>query len=119
MNSMLEGPDFKLGLFAANCSSGSAVTNAPDRWSGSWADNIAAAKIADEVGLDFLLPVARWIGYGGASNYHNDVLDPTTWMAGLLAVTKKINIFSTVHTAFTHPIVAAKQFATADQIGNG
>jgi len=87
---MLKGPDFKLGLFAANCSSGSAVTNAPDRWSGSWADNVAAAKIADEVGLDFLLPVARWIGYGGASNYHNDVLDPTTWMAGLLAVTKKI-----------------------------
>ena len=119
MNSMLKGPDFKLGLFAANCSSGSAVTKAPDRWSGSWADNVAAAKIADEVGLDFLLPVARWIGYGGESNYHNDVLDPTTWMAGLLSVTKNINIFSTVHTAFTHPLVAAKQFATADQIGNG
>jgi len=28
-------------------------------------------------------------------------------------------VFATVHTAFSHPIVAAKQCATADQIGHG
>jgi alkanesulfonate monooxygenase SsuD/methylene tetrahydromethanopterin reductase-like flavin-dependent oxidoreductase (luciferase family) len=28
-------------------------------------------------------------------------------------------VFSTVHTAFHHPVVAAKQLATADQIGSG
>lgn len=116
---ILNGKDFKLGLFSANCSSGLAVTKAPDRWSGSWDDNLRMAKVADEVGIDFLLPIARWIGYGGETNFHEGVLDPTVWAAGLLANTKRIFCFATIHTAFNHPIVVAKQMATVDQIGKG
>ena len=116
---LLNGLDFKLGLFSSNCSSGLAVTKAPDRWSGSWDDNLRLAKIADEVGIDFLLPIARWIGYGGVTNFHEGVLDPVTWAAGLLANTSRISLIATIHTAFNHPIVAAKQMATVDQIGKG
>ena len=116
---LLDGKGFKLGLFSPNCSSGLAVTKAPDRWTGSWEDNLRLAKIADEAGIDFLLPIARWIGYGGETNFHEGVLDPTTWAAGLLANTKRISIFATIHTAFNHPIVVAKQMATVDHIGGG
>ena len=116
---ILDGKGFKLGLFSANCSSGLAVTKVADRWSGSWEDNLKMAKIADEVGIDFLLPIARWIGYGGDTNFHESVLDPTVWAAGLLANTKNITVFATIHTAYNHPIVVAKQMATVDQIGNG
>jgi alkanesulfonate monooxygenase SsuD/methylene tetrahydromethanopterin reductase-like flavin-dependent oxidoreductase (luciferase family) len=112
-------PHFQLGIFSPNCSSGLAVTTVPERWSGSWADNLALGKLADEVGIDFMLPIARWIGYGGKTNFHGSVLDPVTWQTGLLASTERIRVFSTVHTAFNHPIVTAKQLATADQIGNG
>ncbi len=42
-----------------------------------------------------------------------------TWAAGLLAATRHISVFATVHTAFTHPVMAAKQFATVDQIAHG
>ena len=42
-----------------------------------------------------------------------------TWAAGLLAATRRITVFATAHTAFTHPLVAAKQFATIDHIGGG
>lgn len=114
-----DAPDFKLGTFSSNCSSGLAVTNAPDRWSGSWADNLRLAKIADQVGIDFMLPIARWIGYGGETNFHEGVLDPTVWAGALLAHTKHLSVFSTVHTAFNHPIVVAKQLATVDQVGQG
>jgi dimethylsulfone monooxygenase len=110
---------FKLGLFSPNCSGGLAVTKVDERWSGSWEDNLALAQLADRVGLDFLLPIARWIGYGGDTNFHGSVLDPVTWAAGLLAQTERITVFSTVHTAFNHPIVVAKQLATLDQIGRG
>jgi alkanesulfonate monooxygenase SsuD/methylene tetrahydromethanopterin reductase-like flavin-dependent oxidoreductase (luciferase family) len=41
------------------------------------------------------------------------------WSAGLLAETKRIFVFATIHTAFNHPIVAAKQMATVDQIAHG
>lgn len=110
---------FLLGLFSPNCSSGLAVTTVPERWSGSWEDNLALARIADEAGIDFLLPIARFIGYGGETNFHEGVLEPVPWAAGLLAHTRRIHVFSTVHTAFNHPVVTAKQLATVDRIGGG
>jgi alkanesulfonate monooxygenase SsuD/methylene tetrahydromethanopterin reductase-like flavin-dependent oxidoreductase (luciferase family) len=109
----------KLGLFAANCSGGLCPTTVDERWSGSWDDCLALALVAEEVGLDFLLPVARWVGFGGATNFNEGVLDPVTWAAGLLAATERITVFSTVHTAFHHPVAVAKQMATVDQIGHG
>lgn len=118
-NSLLDGKDFKLGLFSPNCSGGLAVTAAPDRWSASWEDNLRMAKIADEVGIDFLLPIARYVGYGGTTNFHGSVLDPVSWQAALLSQTQRINVFATIHTAFTHPLTVAKQIATNDQIGHG
>lgn len=111
--------DFLLGLFSANCSSGLTVTARPDRWSGSWADNLALARKADALGIDFLLPIARFIGYGGSTNFHGGVLEPVAWAAGLLAATERISVFATVHTAFNHPVVTAKQLATLDAIGGG
>jgi alkanesulfonate monooxygenase SsuD/methylene tetrahydromethanopterin reductase-like flavin-dependent oxidoreductase (luciferase family) len=110
---------FKLGLFAANCSGGLAVTRSEDRWVNSWENNVAMAKMADEYGYDFLLPIARWIGYGGETDFHGSVLETITWATGLLALTERINVFATIHTAFNHPVVVAKQLATMDQIGKG
>ena len=59
---------FKLGLFAMNCSCGSIATTAPEQWKATWDENLDAAKLADAAGLEFLLPVARWHGYGGATD---------------------------------------------------
>lgn len=114
-----EKPGFKLGLFAANCAGGQAVTTVPESWPASWEDNRKVALIADDAGIDFLLPIARWKGYDGAGIFHTSSLETTTWAASLLAVTKKLTVFSTVHVAFTHPVMAAKQFATLSQVGNG
>ena len=50
----------KLGLFGANCSSGRAVTTVPERWSGSWPDCVKLAQLADEAGIEFMLPIGRW-----------------------------------------------------------
>ncbi len=110
---------FKLGTFASNCSGGMTVTTVPERWSGSWADNLRLATMLDDAGIDFMLPIARWIGYGGATKFHGSVLETTTWAAGLLAATRSLSVFATLHTAANHPVVAAKQIATLDQIGQG
>ena len=109
----------KLGLFAANCSSGRAATTVAERWTGSWDDNLELATTADAAGLDFLLPIARWKGYRGSTNFHGSVLETTVWATGLLALTKNITIFSTVHAPLLHPVVTAKQVATADLVGHG
>ena len=109
----------RLGLFGPNCSSGRYITLAPERWSASWDDNVRMARIADEAGLDFLLPIGRWKGYGGDSDYAGTSLETITWATGLLAATKRITCFGTVHVPLFHPLIAAKQMVTADHVGEG
>lgn len=112
-------PGFLLGVFSANLSSGLAATTVSERWRATWEDNLGLARLADRAGLDFLLPVARYKGYAGATDFQSAALDPTALAAAQLAVTERIGVFSTVHTAFTHPVLAAKQLATTDRIGAG
>jgi alkanesulfonate monooxygenase SsuD/methylene tetrahydromethanopterin reductase-like flavin-dependent oxidoreductase (luciferase family) len=120
INPMLRENRFKLGLFSANCSGGMSLTKAPERWDASWDNNLRLARMADEAGLDFLLPVARWIGFPGSElTFMKSVLETTTWAAGLLASTRDIAVVSTIHTAANNPVVVAKQVATLDQIGHG
>ena len=77
----------KLGLFGANCSSGRAVTLVPERWSGSWPDCLELARMADDAGIEFMLPIGRWKGYGGDSDYQGATFETVTWACGLLAAT--------------------------------
>ncbi|HYQ06163.1 MAG TPA: LLM class flavin-dependent oxidoreductase [Xanthobacteraceae bacterium] len=109
----------QIGLFGVNCSSGRAVTLVPERWSGSWPDNKKLALMADEAGIDFLLPIGRWKGYGGATDYQGTTLETVTWATGLLALTKRITVFGTVHAPIFNPVVAAKEMVTADHVGEG
>jgi dimethylsulfone monooxygenase len=109
----------KLGLFGANCSSGRAVTMVPERWRATWRDNLELARMADAAGLDFLLPIGRWKGYGGDTDYQGATFETITWATGLLAQTERIVVFGTVHAPLFPPIIAAKQIVTADHVGEG
>src|SRR3954471_23136522 len=109
----------KIGLFGANCSSARTATLVPERWLASWPDCLKMARIADEAGIDFLLPIGRWKGYGGDSDFHGTTLETVTWACGLLAATQRITVFGTVHAPLFHPVIAAKEMVTADHIGNG
>jgi len=118
-NRMFDRDNFLLGTFASNCSGGMTVTKLPERWKSSWDNNLRLAKLLDDADIDFMLPIARWIGYGGETNFHGSVLETITWAAGLLAQTRDITVFATTHTAANHPVVVAKQLATIDQISGG
>lgn len=109
----------KLGVFTANCDGGQAATKVPERWQATWGNNLELARMLDDAGIEFMLPVARWNGYGGETNFQRSSLETITWATGLLAHTRQITIFGTVHTFLTHPLFAAKQCVTADLIGGG
>ena len=110
---------FKLGLFGLNCSGGLTLTKAPQRWDASWDNNLTATRMADAAGLEFVLPVARWHGYRGETDTEGTAFETLTWASGLLAGTKEISAFGTLHVAFINPVFAAKQVVTADHIGQG
>ena len=119
VHSQIKDNKFKIGLFAANCSGGIAATNAKERWIPTWDNNLNLTKMADEAGIEFMIPLGRWAGYGGESDHNGNSFETLVWAAGLLAVTGKIKIFSTLHVAMVNPVFAAKQMVTADHIGRG
>ena len=110
---------FALGIFSANADGGLALTTVPERWRASWADNVAAARLADEGGLDFLLPIARWQGFGGQTRAREHAFETFTWASALAALTRRVHVFATVHVPLVHPVFAAKALATIDHVSAG
>ena len=115
---MQNGNRFKLGLFGMNCS-GSVATTAPERWNAGWRENREAARLADASGIEFLLPIARWLGYGGLTDRQGTSFETLCWASALLAATKEIVAFATVHVPLVNPVFAAKSCVTADHVGRG
>src|SRR5262249_10376286 len=109
----------KIGVFGANCSSGRSATTVPERWPASWRDCRRWARLADDAGIDFMLPIGSWKGYGGVTDFHGSTLETVTWAVGLLSVTARMTVFGTVHAPLFHPLIAAKEFVTADHVGEG
>ena len=109
----------KLGIIAMNCSHGSTITTAENSWEMNWPDTREVAMMADRAGLEVLLPVGRWKGYGGPTNFNNRTFETYTWASAVAAVTDYSCIFSTSHVPLVHPVAAAKQCATIDHISGG
>jgi alkanesulfonate monooxygenase SsuD/methylene tetrahydromethanopterin reductase-like flavin-dependent oxidoreductase (luciferase family) len=116
----LFGPNsFKLGIFCANCDGGLAISTAPERWPADWDSIVKLALLADEAGIEFILPVAKWKGYRGRANVLGRSFETLTHGAALAALTRRIAIFSTVHVPLVTPAFAAKAIATIDHVSHG
>jgi dimethylsulfone monooxygenase len=113
------GNPFKLAVFGFNVSGGCSMTSAEGTVSVSWPESVRIAKLAETAGFDALIPVARWKGYGGDTNFNDRCFETMTWAAGLAAVTERIQVFATVHVPTVHPVRAAKEAATIDHISGG
>ncbi|WP_345421505.1 LLM class flavin-dependent oxidoreductase [Pseudonocardia xishanensis] len=109
----------KLGVFGSNCSGGIIMSEAPTDSRITWDQQLRVAQQADRMGMELIVPVARWKGFGGRTNFMGSALETFTWAAGLAQATEQISIFATTHLPAVHPIVAAKQAATIDQIAGG
>ena len=109
----------KLGLFGVNVSNGCAITTIEPRHQVTWQNCLAIAKAADKYGYEALVPVARWRGFGGESNFNGTNFETYTWAAGLGQATEDICVLTTSHVPTIHPIVAAKQAVTVDHITGG
>src|SRR5207244_7765017 len=94
-NRMQGDNKLKLGLFGLNCSGGLTMTKAPERWYPSWNNNLVAAQMADAAGLEFVLPIARWLGYKGETDTEGTSFETLTWASALLAATRGISVFGT------------------------
>ena len=109
---------FNLGFFAFNSSSGSTLTLHTERWKINADKVIRLVKSAEKAGINFLLPVARWNDWGGNTRPHKESYEALSLISCLSSITKKIYLFSTIHTNYIHPIFAARSIVTANHFSN-
>src|SRR4029450_276667 len=94
---MFGGNRFKLAVFGSNCSSGRAATTVPERWQNTFTENIRLAQMEAAAGLEALVPIGRWKGYGGATDFEGSTFETITWACGLLAATQRLTVLRTIH----------------------
>src|SRR5260370_5131965 len=109
----------KLGTFKPNLDSGCVMSDLDGRGEITWRTTLGLARLAEEMDFEALVRVARWHGFGGATNPQGRGFEAYTWAAGIAASTAKAGVFATSHISLNHPIVAAKQSTVIDHISGG
>ena len=108
-----------IGVFLPIANGGWIMSSNAPRLDGSYAYNRETAVLADELGLDFVLSMAKWRGYGGETGHWDVSLDAQILIAALAEATKRVKLWTTVHTLLQNPAVTAKMMATLDQVSGG
>jgi alkanesulfonate monooxygenase SsuD/methylene tetrahydromethanopterin reductase-like flavin-dependent oxidoreductase (luciferase family) len=109
----------KLAIFGINLRGGVTMSDVPGKVEATWEESLRLARRADSLGLDGIVPVARWRGYGGDANLGDRSFETLIWATGLLAATERIQVFSTIHVPLFHPLLAAKMASTVDHVSKG
>jgi pyrimidine oxygenase len=107
------------GVFLPVANGGWIVSDATPTLDGLWKQNLAAAVTADEVGMDFVMSMGKWRGFGGDTNHWGVSMESLTMMAGIAQATKRVKIWATAHTLLHNPAVIAKVITTLDHISGG
>ena len=117
---MLDSPNrLKLAVFGVNDDRGLVMTLADGPPSATWPESVELVREAERLGFEAVIPLARWLGYGGEHDLGSRCFETFTWASGLAAITERIQVFATFHVPTVHPIMAAKMCATIDHISNG
>jgi alkanesulfonate monooxygenase SsuD/methylene tetrahydromethanopterin reductase-like flavin-dependent oxidoreductase (luciferase family) len=118
-NPLFNDRALKLGTFCSNLSGGCTISTMDGVLGASWADSTALAKMADEMEFEAIVPVGRWRGFGGQTDFNGSGFECFTFAAGVAAQTKYSALFATSHVPSIHPVMAAKQATTVDHISSG
>jgi pyrimidine oxygenase len=108
-----------IGVFLPIANGGWILSTNTPRLDGSYEYNRKVALLAEEAGLDFIMSMAKWRGYGGVTEHWRHSLDSQILMAALAAITKRVKVWTTVHTLLQNPAVTAKMIATLDHVSGG
>ena len=80
-NPMFNDNKLKLGVFGSNCSNAAAVTLAETSFAPTWEKNLEIVDLLEASGFECIVPIARWRGFGGPSNFNGNALETYTWAA--------------------------------------
>jgi pyrimidine oxygenase len=107
------------GVFLPVANGGWIISSTTPTLDGLWRQNLEAALAAEAAGLDFVMSMGKWRGFGGETNHWGVSMESVTMMAAIAQATSRIKIWATVHTLLHNPAVAAKMITTIDHISGG
>jgi pyrimidine oxygenase len=109
----------ELGVFLPVGNGGWITSTTSPQLPATYEYNREVALLAEDLGFDFALSMAKWRGYGGPSQHWDDTLESLSLMSALAEATSRIKVWGTVHTMVFHPAVVAKMSAVIDQVSGG
>lgn len=113
-----------LGVFLPLQTGGWSQSTLPRGTDWTYRYNVRLTQRAEELGFDIAFGLSQWLpkgGFGGATGYRENFLDPFVSAVALAGATKNILLLGTVHVLYGpwHPLHLAKFLATADHISGG
>jgi pyrimidine oxygenase len=109
----------KLGVFLPIGNNGWLISTTSPQYMPSFDLNRTVVEKAEGFGFDFALSMIKLRGFGGPSQFWDHNLESFTLMAGLAAVTSKIQLFASVAVLTLPPALAARMTSTIDSISQG
>ena len=109
----------KLGTFGSNLSGAQTVSSIEGVLKVDWDTASTVGAMAEAMEFEAIVPVGRWRGFGGDTDFNRDSFESYTFAAGMAAQTKYPAVFATSHVSTIHPTMAAKQAITIDHISGG
>ncbi|MFE3058735.1 pyrimidine utilization protein A [Nocardia sp. NPDC059239] len=109
----------QIGVFMPINNNGWLISKTSPQYMPTFDLNKEIALRAEKYDLDFLLSMIKLRGYGGETEYWDYGLESISLMAGLAAVTEKINLYATVAVLTLPPAIVARMAATVDSIAPG
>ncbi|MFT4286920.1 LLM class flavin-dependent oxidoreductase [Nocardioides sp.] len=107
------------GVFLPIGNGGWMVSTTAPHPEATYAYNKQVALDAEAAGLDFIMTMAKWKGFGGTTDHWGETLESMTLMSALAECTERVRIWATMHANVHHPAVTAKMYTTLQQISGG
>jgi pyrimidine oxygenase len=109
----------QLGVFIPIGNNGWLISTTSPQYMPSFDLNRRIVEKAERFRFDFALSMIKLHGFGGPSQYWDHNLESFTLMAGLAAVTNRIQLFASVAVLTIPPALAARMAVTIDSISHG
>jgi pyrimidine oxygenase len=109
----------QVGVFIPIGNNGWLISTTSPQYKPTFDLNREVVQKAERYGLDFALSMIKLHGFGGPSQFWDYNLESFTLMAGLAAVTSRIQLFATCAVLTVPPAFAARMAVTVDSISQG
>ena len=109
----------QLGVFIPIGNNGWLISTTSPQYKPSFDLNNTIVQKAEGFGFDFALSMIKLHGFGGPSGFWDYNLESFTLMAGLAAVTNRIQLFATSAVLTMPPAFTARMAVTIDSISHG